>query len=213
MTDKICPGLPAEKRNYALKKAKGDLIAFIDSDAYPRADWLDSVILVHGNTVGVCGPGIIPFDAPFCEKAADLVFKLLPFSYRVTPKKRRFVTDYPTFNLIVRKDIIDRVGGFQHFLTGEDTLFCQAVSQYGDILYHPEIVVYHNRRPLFIPYFKQIATWAWHRGFLISFALAGWVGTWFVYPFNFMRGLFRHRWLKERMKDYDKELESKKEEK
>ena len=31
---------PAEKRDFSLKYAKGEILAFIDDDAYPDKDWL-----------------------------------------------------------------------------------------------------------------------------------------------------------------------------
>ena len=42
--DVICPGFPSEKRNFALKEARGTYIAFLDSDAYPRKDWLTNAL-------------------------------------------------------------------------------------------------------------------------------------------------------------------------
>jgi glycosyltransferase involved in cell wall biosynthesis len=206
VTDTECSGLPAEKRNYGIKKAKGDVIAFIDSDAYPRRDWLNDLHKTllwqsrYGNDINfyydiaaVCGPGILPPDASLREKATDLVLRWLPFSYRVVPKRVTEVPEYPTFNLIVRKEILDKVGKFERYLTGEDSLLCMKIRQYGTIMYYPDLVVYHNRRELFKPYFKQISVWGWHRGRLISLALVGWLGTCVVYPWNFLRGFLTRR--------------------
>ena len=36
---------PSEKRDIGAKKAKGELLAFIDDDAYPKKDWLKNVVL------------------------------------------------------------------------------------------------------------------------------------------------------------------------
>src|SRR6185436_2729036 len=35
---------PADKHDLALKKAKGDICAFIDDDAYPDRDWLKNAV-------------------------------------------------------------------------------------------------------------------------------------------------------------------------
>jgi 3-dehydroquinate synthetase len=39
--DSVCPGFPAGKRNMGMNLAKGNVYAFIDSDAYPSPEWLD----------------------------------------------------------------------------------------------------------------------------------------------------------------------------
>ena len=188
--DMVCRGFPATKRNWAIAQAQGDYLAFIDSDAYPREDWLlNSLIWLNRGYVGVCGPGVLPPDSSLLEQATDLVYKSLPFSYRVTPKPKRIVTDYPTFNLIVKRTNIQ----FKPYLTGEDTLYCQELSKLGQILYTPDVIVYHSRRPLFKPYWEQISTYGLHRGHLIRLAVLGWLSTWWVYGVNFMKGLIKRK--------------------
>ena len=188
--DQKCQGFPADKRNWAILRATGDFLAFIDSDSYPTPSWLENALKwLEKGYIGVCGAGILPPDAPLLEQAADLVLKFLPFSYRVTPKKQRIVTDYPTFNLIVKKTNIK----FQHYLTGEDTLYCGELSKLGKILYTPDVWVYHNRRPLFRPFWKQISTYGRHRGHLIKLALLGFLTTIVVYFYNFIKGFLRKK--------------------
>lgn len=78
-----------------------------------------------------------------------------------------FVVDYPAYNLIVRKDVLQKVGGYgTHFYGGEDTFLCLKLIKGGHrILYDPEVVVYHHRRALFHPYLKQISNIGMHRGY------------------------------------------------
>ena len=190
VSDKECSGLPASKRNWGMARAIGKYLAFIDSDAYPHPEWLYRARASLGveHVVGVCGPGVLPPDSTIKEHATDLVLKCLPYSYRVTPRRTRIVAEFPTFNLVVHKDIANRVGKFQPYLTGEDSLFCREISNYGVIVYNPGLVVYHYRRPLFKPYWRQTATYGLHRGHLIRLALLGWLSTFIVYSFNFIRG-------------------------
>ena len=189
VTDQDCPGFPSLKRNWAMKKATGEYLAFIDSDAYPTQFWLENALyfLKKGYTA-VCGAGILPPNSSILEQAADLVFKILPYSYRVTPEEQRVVAEFPTFNLIVRRD---KAPIFKEYLTGEDTLFCREME--GDILYGPDVSVYHERRPLFKPYWKQIGTYGTHRGHLIRLALLGVISTFFVYGINFIKGFFKKK--------------------
>ena len=193
--DYKCAGYPASKRNWALKKAKGDIVAFIDNDAYPSMDWLNNALpyLNLDNVVAVCGAGILPADAPFLEQASDLVYRMLPFSYRVIPKKERIVKEFPTFNLIVKKKYVDLVGEFKSYLTGEDSLFCWELNKYGKIIYSPYVIVYHNRRPLFKPFIDQISTYGLHRGHLIRLALLGLITTVIFYGYNFIKGFFKKK--------------------
>ncbi len=186
----VCDGYPSEKRNWAILRAKGEFLAFIDADAYPSSDWLSNALKwLNEGYIGVCGAGILPADSSILEQAADLVLKWLPYSYRVTPKKERIVSEFPTFNLIVRKtDLL-----FEPYLTGEDSLYCRKLSEKGKILYTPDVIVYHNRRPLFRPFWKQIATYGWHRGYLIRLALSGWVTTIVVYDYNFFKGFLKKK--------------------
>jgi glycosyltransferase involved in cell wall biosynthesis len=186
-TDLVCPGLPAIKRNWAIERAEGEIIAFIDSDAYPAKDWLTLAVaqLQFHRVAAVCGPGVLPYNAPLLEQATDLVLRFLPCSYRVIPKQPRVVSEFPTFNLIVWKKYCVP---FKPYLTGEDTLFCEEIRKKGFIIYSPDILVYHNRRPLFKPYWKQIGTYGKHRGHLIRLALLGWLSTWWVYTRSFICG-------------------------
>ena len=164
--------LPAYKRDIGIKEAQGDIIAFIDSDAYPREDWLMNAVnelRSTENLAGVCGPGIIPTDCPGNERAADIILQHLPFSYRVRPESARYVKDYPTFNLILKKEHVLKVGGFScNYLTGEDTLLCAKLLKYGKILYSPDVVVYHRRRALLVPFLRQIAIYGRHRGYFFK---------------------------------------------
>jgi hypothetical protein len=189
ITDNVCPGYPAQKRNWAIERAKGKYLAFIDADAFPTRDWLtNSLIHFEAGFSGVCGPGIIPSGSSILEHATDLIYKCLPYAYRVTPRKQRIVAEFPTFNLIVRKDKAPR---FKDYLTGEDTLFCRELE--GLIIYDPKVVVYHKRRPLFKPFWKQIKTYGIHRGHLIRLAVLGLGTTIIVYGTNFFKGLLKRR--------------------
>ncbi len=186
--DKVCPGVPATKRNWGMERAKGDIFAFIDSDAYPTKEWLYMALRYLRSFTAVCGPGILPFGSSLSERASDLIYKLLPYSYRVTPKAARIVAEFPTFNLLVWRIAAPK---FKPYLTGEDSLFCREIN--GNIFYHPGIVVYHSRRPLFRPMWKQVATYGKHRGHLIRLAFLGWISTVFTYAVNFIKGFFRRK--------------------
>src|SRR3989304_6744662 len=67
---------PAEKRDIALKVAKGEIIAFIDDDAYPKPDWLKKAVrnFKDEKIAGVGGPGLTPPEEGFREQITGVVY-------------------------------------------------------------------------------------------------------------------------------------------
>lgn len=164
---------PAEKRDIALKHAKGTICAFIDDDAYPEPDWLRNAIVSFSDDriAAVGGPGITPKEDGYWEQLTGLVYGSYfcggAARYRFVKARKKFVDDYPAYNLLIRKNVLKKVGGYgSHFYGGEDTFLCLKIVKAGyKILYDPKVVVYHHRRALFRPYLKQIANIGKHRGY------------------------------------------------
>lgn len=164
---------PAEKRDIAIKIAKGKICAFIDDDAYPDKNWLVNSIIhfKHPEIAAVGGPGITPKEDKYWEQLTGLVYGSFfcagRAQYRFIKRKMQFVDDYPAYNLLVRKKVLQEVDGYgSHFYGGEDTFLCLKIVKKGyKIIYDPEVIVYHHRRSLFVPYLKQIANIGRHRGY------------------------------------------------
>lgn len=179
---------PAEKRDIGVKESKGDVIAFIDDDAYPTPDWLEKASTyfprseeghlrgvlaadVRGKIVALGGPGILPPNANDWEKAFDEVFKTWVgsggYSYRFIKGKKQFVDDYPSVNFFIRKDVFQEVGGFNsEYWPGEDSKLCEDIvyKLKAKIQYDPNVLVYHHRRTEPSKYFKQHGNYGYHRG-------------------------------------------------
>ena len=165
---------PAEKRNLGIKAAKGEIVAFIDDDAYPDAHWLEYAVRYFGDeTIGaVGGPGVTPPGDSFLARMGGRVYDnlLVSGNYRYRYKAggvRRDVDDYPSCNLFVRKSLLDSFGGYRtDFWPGEDTLLCKDIVDAGKrIVYDPWVVVCHHRRPLFGAHLRQLGRYAFHRGY------------------------------------------------
>ena len=165
---------PAEKRNRGIRAAKGEIVAFIDDDAYPDARWLEYAVRYFGDaTIGaVGGPGVTPPGDPFLARMGGRVYDnlLVSGNYRYRYRAggvRRDVDDYPSCNLFVRKRLLDSFGGYRtDFWPGEDTLLCKDIVDAGSrIVYDPWVVVYHHRRPLFGAHLRQLGRYAFHRGY------------------------------------------------
>mgnify|MGYP003394511824 CR=1 FL=1 len=186
--DSVVPGLPAVKRNWAMKQATGDIFAFLDSDAFPSKAWLKNALYWLKHYPAVCGPGVLPPDAPFEERVADQVHKWMFCPYRVTPQEHRMVKWFPTFNLLVKRAVATQ---FEGYLTGEDDKFGMNIP--GGIFYHPSILVYHNRRGIFKPLWRQFGQWGMTKGHFQRLALIAWISTIFVYTSSWSSGFLRRK--------------------
>lgn len=164
---------PAEKRDIALKVVKGEYCAFIDDDAYPDKDWLKNAAdAFKDKKVGaVGGPGLTPPEDDYWAQLTGLVYGSYfcggQARHRFVKEKKRYVVDFPAYNLIVRTKLLKEVGGYgSYFYGGEDTFLClKIIKTKYKILYDPKVFIYHHRRDLFVPYLKQIGNIGKHRGY------------------------------------------------
>ena len=166
---------PADKRDLGAKKARGEILAFIDDDSYPSKNWLREAVKIFQEgkeIVAVCGPMITPPQDNFRQKVAGYVWSLAFGSegagtYRYAIRPQRQVDDFPTANLLIKRKYFFQAGGFNtHFWSGEDTKLCLYLTQKlkKRIIYDPKVLVYHHRREVFGPHLEQISRYALHRG-------------------------------------------------
>jgi cellulose synthase/poly-beta-1,6-N-acetylglucosamine synthase-like glycosyltransferase len=163
---------PGAKRNIGITNSKGEICAFIDSDAYPRRDWLSKAIKYFNDPqiAAVGGPGLTPMEDNIMQKASGYVLS----SFMVGSISRRYKVedvcesdDIHSCNFIARKSVLEEVGGWnEKYWPGEDTLICLAIKRLGKKLVEAsDVVVYHHRRPLLVPHLKQVSRFGLHRGF------------------------------------------------
>jgi len=169
---------PAEKRNLGIEKARGEIVAFIDDDAYPDSHWLENAIKYFSEPTvgGVGGPGVTPPGDGFWARAGGRVYENVfvsgNYRYRyLGGRVRKDVDDYPSCNLFVRTDLLRQIGGYRtDFWPGEDTLLCEAIvcEAKRRIVYDPWTIVYHHRRRLFLPHLRQLGRYGFHRGYFVK---------------------------------------------
>jgi len=111
-------------RNFGAGKAKGDILAFVDSDCLVAVDWLNNA-LVHfqRKDVGAVGCGYsIPKNATWVERNWY-------WRYRAGVTAPKFI---PSGNFLIRKELFDKMEGFNPLLqTGEDSEFCLKIRKAG----------------------------------------------------------------------------------
>ena len=185
---------PGEKRDLAMLHAKGEYFAFIDDDAYPHKDWLINAIeILKDETVGgVGGPAITAPSDNIFEVGSGKVYESYlccgNLKYRYVPGIKKDVDDIPSVNLIIKREIFEKIGGFNSkFYPGEDTKLCLEIIKLGKkLVYDPNTLVYHHRRSLYKEHLKQIKNYATHRGLFVkkypqtSFKLKYFVPSFFV---------------------------------
>lgn len=126
-------------RNTGLQHARGRVIAFTDDDCEPDARWLDNAYKYFSDDGVVGVEGLIESDAK------DEV------GYRIVTNIGFEGLGYKTANLFLRKDVIERLGGFDerfdnpHFR--EDTDLAWRALEYGKIPFARSVKVLHPAHP------------------------------------------------------------------
>ena len=176
--------LPGAKRNIGAHEAQGEILAFIDDDAYPAKDWLKNAsrVFEDKNVIALGGPGLTPSNDSFWQQVSGAMY--LSWFSGANPKRfwplgqKHAVDDWPLMNFFVRRDDFLAIGGFdENYWPGEDTKLCLDLITHffisplprgrlsgGRIIYDPSVIVYHHRRKNLAKHLKQAGQFGWQRG-------------------------------------------------
>ncbi|MEO7653400.1 MAG: glycosyltransferase, partial [Bryobacteraceae bacterium] len=144
-------------RNIGAQEATGEIVAYIDDDAYPDPHWLSylaSEFMADPSRAGVGGPNVPPpGDGPIAEAVANAPGG--PIHVLLSDRDAEHI---PGCNCAYRRDRLLSIGGFDpEFRTaGDDVDVCWRLLARGWTLgFSPAALVWHHRRNSLKAYWKQ----------------------------------------------------------
>jgi glycosyltransferase involved in cell wall biosynthesis len=155
---------PALRRNRAAATAQGDVLAFIDDDAFAAPGWLREAVAfldAHPDVLALGGPDPAPDDSPRAELLSDTLLATPLIGSGVAAHENQrgiFDIDSPTdlalVNLFVRREAFT---GFDESIgyIGEDSALLDELLRRGRVVYHEGVRVFHRRRPFPRAYLGQ----------------------------------------------------------
>lgn len=143
-------------RNTGMATASGEIIVYLDDDAYPDADWLYYLAATFRRTghAAVGGPNLAP---PTDGNTAECVTNAPggPVHVLLTDTVAEHI---PGCNMAFRKERLQAIGGFDTAfrVAGDDVDVCWRIQQQGETIgFSPAALVWHHRRNSLRAYWKQ----------------------------------------------------------
>ena len=143
-------------RNTGMYNAKGEILAYIDDDAYPDPHWLRYLAYSYATSDHACigGPNIPPEGDGFyatcvANAPGGPVHVLL---------NDEIAEHVPGCNMTFRRDALMLIDGFDPVYrnAGDDVDVCWRIQQSGRTVgFHPSAIVWHHRRNSLKAYWNQ----------------------------------------------------------
>jgi GT2 family glycosyltransferase len=143
-------------RNIGLEAAKGEIVAYLDDDAYPDEQWLNYLAssFISSDFSGIGGPNISPpRDGGISECVSNAPGN--PVYVLLSDQEAEHI---PGCNMAFRRADLQAIGGFdpQFHVAGDDVDICWRIQQQGwSIGVNPSATVWHHRRNSVRSYWKQ----------------------------------------------------------
>ena len=141
-------------RNIGFEAAQGELIAFSDADCVMDKNWLKNSVKYFDDkrVAGIGGPNLVPQSESAFGKAVGLIFNYAFFVSGAAPTMvfdKVIESRSAGSNAIYRANALRKVMPVdESMIEGEDVAMNRLIKDLGyKLLYVPDVVVYHSRRP------------------------------------------------------------------
>jgi len=134
--------MPALQRNLGAKRATGDVLLFIDSDAYPALDWTEKILEEYESGYSAGGGS---YRIPEFQSKNNLAKAqyYLEFNEFIDRGKKRFKKIIPSCNLFCDRKLFLKLGGFPEIRAAEDCMLCLKINKFEKMIFLPDAAVYH----------------------------------------------------------------------
>ncbi len=147
---------PAAARNHGAKMARGDIVAFTDSDCVPRRDWLEKLLAGFDDNVAGVG-GSYDIQNPQC-----LLARLVQAEIEARHAQMTESADFlGSFNVAYRRCAFESVNGFDESFrqaSGEDNDLAYRLHDAGWRLYFCPTAVVGHWHPTHLPGYLRTQT-------------------------------------------------------
>lgn len=151
---------PGPSRNYGAEHSQGEYLIILDSDVIVPKDYLQNVedALKAEPTDAFGGPDRAHASFTPIQKAINYSMTSFFTTGGIRGGKQKMDKFYPrSFNMGIRREVFQNVGGFAPLRYGEDIDLSTRLFKAGcDCKLFPEAYVYHKRRVKFSSFFRQV---------------------------------------------------------
>ena len=154
---------PGQSRNYGVERAQGEYVIILDSDVVLPNGYLAAVnsqlsIVNSQFSIAFGGPDASHPSFTPVQKAISYSMTSFFTTGGIRGGKAKLDKFYPrSFNMGIRRDVYQKLGGFFFFFFGEDIDFSYRIVEAG---YQPRLFpdawVWHKRRTDFRKFFRQV---------------------------------------------------------
>lgn len=151
---------PGQSRNYGAERAKGDFLLILDSDVVLPEGYLKAIEddLNREDADAFGGPDAAHPSFTDTQKAISYSMTSFFTTGGIRGGKKKLDKFYPrSFNMGIRKEVYERLGGFSKMRFGEDIDFSIRIFKAGcRCRLFPEAWVWHKRRTDFRKFWRQV---------------------------------------------------------
>ncbi len=151
---------PGQSRNFGAERASGDFLLILDSDVVLPSGYMKAVAdeLEREDADAFGGPDAAHPDFSDIQKAISYSMTSFFTTGGIRGGKKKLDKFYPrSFNMGIRREVYQKLGGFSKMRFGEDIDFSIRIFKAGcKCRLFPEAWVWHKRRTDFRKFFRQV---------------------------------------------------------